>query len=253
MNTLITKVQYNNFEPGEFVEEKERSYEETIGLIESFPWSAQWEKIVIDLTNPSVTIEGSGNDFLKLAVYFNHKFVLHYLDSRQHLFTKSFVHLEDTFSQIEDFFSGSFNLEDFKMESNLMEKPLKHFVSRSFTYTIDFRRIKHFLWSTSSIQFGFSLFFIILLIAEGFNGLGIAQSVFMLVLTFFVGGGVNLVLFINYYKYTKHNTLVISKGNDVFYYGSAESPKEYIKNDIIHWKRLGSSTARNHITDFVYT
>ena len=69
MTALVTKIQYNNFETGEFSEVRERTYEETVDLIEHFPWNKQREKLVIDLTNPSVTIEGGDNDFLKFAVF----------------------------------------------------------------------------------------------------------------------------------------------------------------------------------------
>lgn len=83
MTTLISKVQYKNFETGEFVDVQERNYEETIQLIEKFPWNDQREKIVIDLTNPSITIEGKNNNFLKFAVFFNQKYVLHYFSETQ--------------------------------------------------------------------------------------------------------------------------------------------------------------------------
>ena len=66
MTRLISKVQYKNFEAGEFVEVCERTFNETTELIEKFPWTDQRDKIVIDLTNPSITIEGKNNDFLKL-------------------------------------------------------------------------------------------------------------------------------------------------------------------------------------------
>ena len=69
MTNLVSKMQYKNFEAGEFIEEKERSFDETIELIGNFPWEAQREKIVIELTNPSVTMEGKNNDYLKLCKY----------------------------------------------------------------------------------------------------------------------------------------------------------------------------------------
>lgn len=41
MNLLISKIQHKNFEIGEFVQEKERSFEESINLIEHFPWEEE--------------------------------------------------------------------------------------------------------------------------------------------------------------------------------------------------------------------
>src|ERR1700750_2717214 len=118
MKELISKIQYKNFEPGEFIEEKNRTYEETIQLIEDFSWNEQRDHIVIDLTNPSITIEGENNDYLKLAVFFNAKFVLHYLSNEKILFTKSFTDFRESYKYIHGFFeSASFDVSDSKQEN----------------------------------------------------------------------------------------------------------------------------------------
>ena len=52
MVRLTSKIQYKNFEIGEFIEEEKRTYEEIINLIEKFPWDRERENIKIDLTNP---------------------------------------------------------------------------------------------------------------------------------------------------------------------------------------------------------
>jgi len=49
-NQLISKVQYKNFEPGEFTDRRGRTYDETIALIEAFPWSQQRAVIGKELT-----------------------------------------------------------------------------------------------------------------------------------------------------------------------------------------------------------
>ena len=69
MISLISKIQYHNFEAGEFIDRKERSYEDTISLIKAFPWATERNGLKVDLTNPSITIENSYNEFLKLALY----------------------------------------------------------------------------------------------------------------------------------------------------------------------------------------
>src|SRR5207237_249153 len=140
MRYLTSKIQYNNFETGEFIDKKERSYEETISLIENFPWTKQREKIIIDLTNPSVTIEGKDGDYLKLAVFFNGKYVLHYFNRDQILFTKSFVDIRDSFKYLENYFNESFDTSDFKKEITWFQHNLKHFVSQDFVYTISRER-----------------------------------------------------------------------------------------------------------------
>lgn len=115
MNALVTKIQYKNFEPGEFVDVQKRIYEETIGLIEGYPWNIQREKFMIDLTNPSVTIEGRNGDYLKLAVFFNQKYVLLYLNKEQRLFSRSFSTLQDGYTYVKCFFEQPvFDLTGFK-------------------------------------------------------------------------------------------------------------------------------------------
>ena len=159
MEKLTSKIQYNNFEVGEFIDTKKRTYNEVIDLIENFPWNKQREKIVIDLTNPSVTIERESGDFLKFAVYFNNKFVLSFLDPAKILFTKSFINKAEAYVFIKKYFDETFDSADFKRQSTWLINNLKHFVSQAFVYTVNYTRIIKFLWSTSALIFTISIFF----------------------------------------------------------------------------------------------
>ncbi|MEO7311749.1 MAG: hypothetical protein ABIX01_15200 [Chitinophagaceae bacterium] len=160
MTTLISKIQYSTFEPGEFIEVRERNYDETIRLIENFTWESQRKKINVDLTNPSVTIEGTNHDFLKLALTFNGKFVVHYIKSDDTLYTKTFVHLKDSYSYLFSYFSATFDTKDFKKENTLLQHNIKHFLSRSFRYEVNKRVAWNYLLSTSCINLLFSFFII---------------------------------------------------------------------------------------------
>ena len=71
MRLLNVKVQYKNFEAGEFVDEKERTYEEAIGLIRKFPWNQQRENLQVSLTNSSITLDLDKKSYLKLVPYYN--------------------------------------------------------------------------------------------------------------------------------------------------------------------------------------
>lgn len=158
MTLLTSKIQFNTFEVGEFVEEKKRTYEETVEIIERFPWNEQREKIVIELTNPSITVEGQNNDYLKLSVFFNGKFVLHYLDKEQVLFAKGFADIKYSYQYLKNYFTGTFETTDFKKETTWFQNNLKHFVSQDFNYTVTSPRVKKFLWSTSAISFAYTIF-----------------------------------------------------------------------------------------------
>lgn len=251
MTKLTSKVQYKNFEPGEFIYVKERDYDETISLIGNFPWESQREKIVIDLTNPSITIEGKNNDFLKLAVFFNQKYVLHYFDTTQTLFTKSFIHLKDSFEHIRNYFlQENFDVTGFKRENTWLQYNLKHFVSQSFNYVITPKSIKNYLLSTSGMNFCLSIFFLILIFSKGFNSINIIALIVLLAAIFLIGGGLHLLLFFNYYNYVKGKILIMSKGNDTLYFGNVENPVRYDKRNILQYTTIRSRGSRNQFSGF---
>jgi hypothetical protein len=135
---LRTKIQYKDFEPGEFTSQKDRTAEETIDLITGFPWQEQRDHLVVSLTNPGITIEGTDNDYLKLALYYNGKFVLHYLDRQHHLYTRSLDRPEDSTPTIRSFFeSQPFDPAGFRREPTPLQNNTAHFVTNDFHYAID--------------------------------------------------------------------------------------------------------------------
>ena len=101
---LTTKIQHRNLKPGEFVDIKPRTYEETIACINNFPWENEREHLIVSLTNLSVTIESPINNFLKLALFYNGKFVLHFFNDQHELYTKSFYQKQDAFPYIKNYF-----------------------------------------------------------------------------------------------------------------------------------------------------
>jgi hypothetical protein len=244
MELLTSKIQHRNFEIGEFVEEKQRSFEESIALIENFPWEEERKKILISLTNPSITFQGKNNDYLKLALYYNGKFVLHYFDQQQTLFTKSFFAIKDSYKYIKAFFElPAFDYSEFRKENTLFQSNLKHFVSQDFRYEVNSKVIKRYLFSTSSINFGLGLFYIFLFTIKTNFPTNLIGITILLLLIIIMGGGLNLILFFNYYSYARNKTLRMSKGNDIFYFGEKGNPAKYDKKEII---RFVTSKVRNN-------
>lgn len=231
---LNTKIQYKNFEPGEFVDIKSRTYEETITCINNFPWESERDHIQISLTNPSLTIESDINNFLKFAVFYNGKFVLHFFNTDQELYTKSFYHKEEAFPYIKNLFESEvFDLHDFKKEPTWLQHNLIHFVTQDFHYTITRKRCINYLLNTSGVNLLLSvIFFIGILLTKNHLSQPLpayAMIVFLLVLW---GGGLNLFTFWNYYRYAKDKMLYMTKGDDTFYFGDTSNPTKYNKNDI---------------------
>lgn len=253
MSRLITKVQYNNFETGEFVNVQERNYKETLELIEGFPWNAQRDHIVIDLTNPSILILGRNNDFLKFAVFFNQKYVLHYFDARQTLYTRSFVNLKDGYSYIKNFFEQpEFEVEDFKKEITWFQHNLKHFIQQDFKYLLTSKSIKTYLILTSWLSFSFSIILLLLILPIGISSLNFVALGFFLLFFFLFGGGLNLILFFNYYNFVKDKILIMSKGKDDFYFGPINYPIKYDKKDILHYTIVRTGSQRSPFYEFAF-
>ena len=251
MTTLTSKVQYKNFEEGEFIDIKERSYDDIIKLIEDFPWNSQREKIVIDLTNPSITIEGNNNDFLKLALFFNQKYVIHFFNETHVLYTKSFINLKDGYEFIKRYFEQlEFDTTDFKKETTWLQHNLKHFVTQDFRYGLTTKTIRNYLLSTSGINFCISIVFGILMLSKGLNSINILGITALLLTIFLIGGGLHLIIFFNYYNYIKNKILIMSKGNDLFYFGEIDKPIKYDKKNILQFTTIRSQGSRNQFNGF---
>jgi hypothetical protein len=234
MQQIISKVQFNNFEAGEFVDIKERNYEETITLIEGFPWNKQRGNFSVSLTNPSITIEGTNSDYLKIALYYNGKYVIYYLEDNGSLFTKSFERLESIYEYIKVFFEkNNLDTTGFKKTTNSLSKTIINFRTEDFVYTFSYNN-------------RFKLFSYFLAFMGGILGLFILQApttinsyiLHIFFKIFFTGSSVFLIVFpiltlYNHYKYSKNKILIISKANPIFYFGDLDNPKAYNKKDIV--------------------
>lgn len=230
---MIVKLQYKTFEPGEFVDERSVTYEEAIKIIEAFPWAQEREKIIIGLTNPSVTFQSNLGDYLKFALYYNGKFALHFFDGR-HLFTKSFLRVDDAYPFIKEFFEKEeVDETKFHKESTPFKNLAVHFVSQDFRYTIAGKSFFQIINPWTKCLLAVDAFFLFLLInpllKDGHLNVG-ALVAFLMMMTFF--GGINLLLLLNYYRHTKNDILQLSKGANFFLYGEIDTPTRYEKENV---------------------
>lgn len=230
--TLPTKIQYKNFEPGEFTGKKDSRYEDTIQLIENFPWDEQRDHLQVSLTNPSITIEDRQGGCLKLALYYEGKFVLHYFNREKQLYTKSFSHYTDTYPYLRALFeTGSFDTKDFKKEPTWLLHPSLHFTEQNFHYTLNIGNY----WS-SLLPASLLLFFSVTMPVLGMNsriGTGGKLAIFLVFSCFLLVGLSFLALFVNHYKHSRGQVLILSKGNDTFYYGNKTNPQKFEKKNIL--------------------
>ncbi len=250
MTQLVSKVQYRNFETGEFEDERERNFEGTIDLIEKFSWDEQRKKIKISLTNPSITITGKNGDHMKVAVFYNQKYVLYYYNKKQELFTKSFIDIKSSFDDIRNFFDlPMFDAAGFHKEKTWFQHNLKHFVTKDFHYLVTPVSIQKYLCKTSGVNFLTSAVLIILMVVK-LHSLSIIPILFTLVIMFLIGGGVNLIFFFNYYNHLKGKMLIMSKGNNNFFFGSKENPVMFHKDNILFYTTIKVRSGRSLLSAF---
>lgn len=243
MATLITKLQYRNYETGEFTGEKERTLAETFALISSYPWEEQRQRVSMALTNPSVTIQGPAGEFLKLAIYFNGSFVLYYLDAAHHLYTRKLNSVAEASSPISNFFTqqtsgATFDHEGFHREQTPFQNNAVHFRDKSFSYTAS-----PLLLTLPVIFIGFTTFFLFAILthlrsalhAQPYGYLSLLPCILLTLVTVPI-----TILYANHWRAARGRVLILSRGKDIFYYGPADSPTAYSKDDILEVVTVGA-------------
>lgn len=243
--TRIVKLQYRNYEPGEFTDRQPRTFEETIRLIGSFPWEDQRDNLKAGLTGPSVTIEGEYHRYLKLALYYHGSFILYYLDDSNRLYSKSFPQLQDAFPWLQSFFDD--NLLDTSLlepQPSWMQGKLKHFADATFHYSVNRPRIlllNAFLGFCVALLIAVEIILVKKTIENSLLFL-IPTGLFLLIALLMA---TTLAMSINHYRYASGKELILSSGNPVFYYGTIGSPEQWNKKDILSITYFGATDARS--------
>jgi hypothetical protein len=247
---LLSKIQYNNYEPGEFSDDADRTFDQTVQLIESFPWEPQRDHLQVSLTNPSVTLQDNEGNYLKLALYYNGKFVLHYFNIQQELYNKSLNRYTEAYPYLQSFYNiHPFDTSDFHLENTWLQHNRVHFADKDFHYQVTPKVMRSYLLGTSWINFALTLFMIGLFFTHlsAYPVLAIISPYI-----FFLGGGINLILFFNYNRHVKGKLLIMSKGNDIFYFGPEENPTRFDKKEIEMSTRFQARGSKNPTSSFAW-
>lgn len=247
MRQLISKIQFNNFETGEFILAGLRTYDQLTALIEIFPWTQQRAHFVVGLWGPSITIEASSGRFLKLSMYYNRKFILYFLNGHNQVFQKVLTSLDESYPYIRRLYADQLRLEDFNIKSTWSRHVDKHFATGEFTYTVSIKSAFKFLLYSS----WFAALPWLILPVELINGAPVNwQTLVCMLLFLFIFGGMNFFVFFNYYLYGRDKVLILSKGDGLFYFGSPENFKVYKKTDIDKIIQIQHSGSRNPLVYF---
>ena len=228
---LMSRLQYKNCESGEYFNTALRTLDETVQLINDFPWALQRELAPIQLTCPSVTVEHPSGSFLKIGPYYNGKFCLYLLNRDGLLLHKIVAELEDAITVFVDFFAEK-PMTGF-VPHGFVHNSKKYFVKADFEYTVTTRRILYFI----SYPEGFFLAFLLILPLVRINPEhffeDFIKGLLFTILFSVVFVGINFYLFFKYMLFSKNLYLRISKGHDNFFFGTRERTVEYQKSDII--------------------
>jgi len=236
MITLVSKVQYQSFEEGEFKDIEYRSLPETWQFIQQFPWEDQRNNFVVKLTSPSVTIEQNDNSYLKIGMYHYGKFIAYYLNKRSKLFFVIFDELSEIETLVKLFFENKIQEIKWRKYFEWVFYKKKHFVTNTFEYKLK-------LASMLRLQ-SLDLICLAFLLVIGVSHIPIMENVSCLLIFYLVFFGVNWLLFCNYYFFTQKQYLQISRCNDEFYFGKAGSIVCYNKKDIDNIVTISNSGIR---------
>lgn len=248
MPAFISKLQYKTCEDGEYYEEQVRTLEETLALINTFPWERE-RFAEIDLTGPSVTITDGNGNYLKVGIHYGGNFHMYYLDRRNRFYERYPIHIDDVEEMVIDFFNGQVKLRQFGKDSWGYFKR-RYFLTKSFKYTIK-------AWSAILIMNTFVLAplpcFVLGLFSwthDFTNLVGLYICIGALMPAAF-----GAFLFLKYHQHLKRH-ITISRGNNVFIFGEDEDENTtYNKADIIkiiHYKPTNRRANDTEYFDLIF-
>ena len=225
MPEFISKLQYKNYEKGEYSDEKARNLGETIELINKFPWAKE-QYADVDLTGPSITILDNKDNFLKIGIYYGGMFSLYYLDSRQRYYEMHNVKIEFVHNKVEEFFKGEIDLQIFEKDNFAFGKR-SFFITDNFEYHIKFWKVLLFSNAINIYFIPLVVFAIMVILKAPHENVAIPLLTIIVVLGSFI-----LYIFLKFYK-KRTQFLKISRGNPKLSFGDDQySIKAYQKEDI---------------------
>ncbi len=237
MAEFISKLQYKTCEKGEYFDEKARNQNQTIELINNFPWQRE-QYADLGPTGPSITILDEKGNYLKLSIYYGGKFTLYYLDRDNNYYKLGNINMEKSLGFVRGFFSGSLPLADFEKQAwNWNVR--RHFTTNLFEYTVTF-------WGFLALMTFWILYFILffpILVLGVIKGAWNPLLLFSLIISLALGWPIVYASWI--YRRKKNQQLIISRGRDEFWFGERGNLKKYDKNEIAEIKNFVDKSSRS--------
>jgi hypothetical protein len=241
MPGLITKLQYKNFEKGEFTDEKSRSCEQVIELLKDFP-DSKTEDAENDPNDPSIVVLDANSNYLKIDIYPGNSFCLYYLGLGNEYYVHDIISLEKAAKGINEFFAGRIDLTEFEQQS-YHANIRSYFTTNPFEYHLKFFKVL-------GLSIMWVIYLVLGIVAVIYIGLTNRPSTVLPPLFFaavftLLFGCVVAHIFINYAT-RKKQYLKISRGHNLFLFGnSAEGIITYKKSDVIEVKHYTDNSTRS--------
>ena len=240
MEQLISKLQYKNYEKGEFTSEEARSLQDTIKLITDFPWAAERHITAVELTGGSVTIQDVDSNYLKVSYDRLDKFRVYVYMVKSKSFQYKMLEMDDVQKIVKAFFEGHYVVDGYTPDYRHL--PKAHFITNDFICEVTPKRIFWFMLMTIVYTITFSTIFLWAIISKPVTLPFVVC--FAVMWMFFCG--FNCMLFANYYYYSRYMFLRLSKGHDTFLFGTKNNYKKYNKSDIGTVTGYGPANYKNY-------
>jgi hypothetical protein len=243
MKTLLSKTQFKNFEVGEFGQIGQRTLDETLNLINEFPWNTERALASVELHCPSVTIEHPSGTFLKLGPYFGGKFCFYHCSKRGKVTFCIIDELDKVSATVAAFFDGNGNVAGFQLYKYVFNA-LGIFRTNTYEYKPGSKAAFNYLKLDLLIYVAPTL----LMMSQFFTNWTIflnpyaCFTFFCLILLIM---GPSFYLMFDYESYNQNLYLRISRGHRNFLFGGLNGICEYDKADISDICRYYNHGSRN--------
>ena len=249
MPSFTSKLQYKNYEQGEFIDEAERTPDEIADIIHSYPWAKECHNVPVGLTAPSITIQDEQGAYLKVSHSYNGKFSLYLLDANGACSKKVVNDLDYAGTAAIDFCNGTLSEDGFT--SDITFQARKYFITKDFRFHVAkgamFPIIIYTIVPTMVIT---SVAVFMLLFQKNLttqNQLIITLKVVLCTMSLLLGYITITAwrLYFNHYNYSRDQFIEISAGRNEFMFGTDNNYKVYKKDEITHITVYRNTQSRN--------
>ncbi|MFN4085389.1 MAG: hypothetical protein ACK4LB_05555 [Spirosomataceae bacterium] len=240
MKTKLSKIQEITYEKGEYSHAQLRTWDETLELIHQFPWHDQRYGLNVGFTCPSITMEENQDIYLKIGLYFSGKFVVYFLNQGK-VYEKPIANLEDFTPYLQHFFDQNWEaLQKVGDKMSFVFNPYTSFRTHPFRYSVHWRGMVRLSRMPGIFTLVIFLLFSIPLSLLYPPSIHLYNLVSWTLLN--LG---NFVLLANYYRADLRKVLILSKGQDTFWFGTDEQLVTYSKKDILYIKAYQNTEYRS--------